>query len=143
MSTFITTTDYEASIHSEILDAIIRNDDDILEIIEEQAISEMTGYLSARYNCDDIFGKTGSARHSLILMFAKDITLYHLHSIHNPVKFPLIRKDRYDQAIEWLRAVRDGEINPTGLTLAANTDGDQGGQLNYAFASNTKRTNHF
>jgi phage gp36-like protein len=143
MSTFITSSDYDQAIHSEILDAITRNDSGIVGIIESQAIEEMAGYLSSRYDTASIFAATGSARHSLILMFAIDITLYHLHSIHNPVKFPQIRKDRYDRAIDWLVMVRSGEINPVGLTLAANSDGIQGGAQNFIMSSNTKRNNHF
>jgi phage gp36-like protein len=143
MNTFITETDYDAAIHAEILNAITREDSALLEIIENQAVEEMAGYLASRYDTDTIFSKTGSERHNLILMFAIDITLYHLHAIHNPVKFPLVRKDRYERAIEWLRQVRDGQINPTGLPLAVNDDGDQGGQVNYAMSSNTKRNNHY
>lgn len=143
MSTFINQDDYNSVIHQEILEAVIRNDYTILEVIEEQAISEMSGYLASRYDVDSIFDKTGDDRNSLILMFAKDITLYHLHAIYNPVKFPMIRKDRYEQAIEWLRQVRDGEINPTGLPLASNDDGDQGAQANFEMSSNTKRINHY
>lgn len=143
MSTFINQDDYNSVIHQEILEAVIRNDYTLLEVIEDQAVAEMSGYLASRYDVDTIFAQTGEDRNNLILMFAKDITLYHLHAIYNPVKFPMIRKDRYDQAIEWLRQVRDGEINPTGLPLATDDDGNEGGQINYEMSSNTKRNNHY
>ena len=48
MSKFITPQDYDASIHREILDALTRNDDAIIEICEDRAIAEMRGYLNAR-----------------------------------------------------------------------------------------------
>lgn len=44
MSKFITPQDYDASIHREILDALTRNDNAIIEICEDRAISEMRGY---------------------------------------------------------------------------------------------------
>ncbi len=143
MNTFITETDYDAAIHIEILNAITRTESGLLEIIEAQAVEEMAGYLASRYDTAAIFNKTGTERHSLLLMFAIDITLYHLHAIHNPVKFPLVRKDRYERAIDWLKQVQDGQINPTGLPLATSTNGDQGGAINYAIASNPKRNNHY
>lgn len=143
MCAFIEPADYDSSIHAEILTAITRQDDGILEIMEDQAIEEMTGYLAARYNTTDIFSKTGNDRHQLILMFAKDITLYHLHSIHNPVKMPQIRKDRYERAIAWLKEVQQGNISPSGLRLKENDDGDQGGATSFIMSSNDKRENHF
>ena len=41
MSKFITPEDYDASIHREILDALTRSDDTIIEICEDRAIAEM------------------------------------------------------------------------------------------------------
>ena len=52
MAKFITPEDYDASIHQEILDAVIRSDRQIVEICEDRAIAEMRGYLAARYDCD-------------------------------------------------------------------------------------------
>ena len=62
MSKFITPQDYDASIHREILDALTRNDNAIIEICEDRAISEMRGYLSTRYDADAIFKTEGAAR---------------------------------------------------------------------------------
>jgi len=143
MSAFITLSDYDAAIHAEILNAVTRQDDAILEIMEDQAVEEMKGYLSARYDTDEIFSQTGDDRHQLIKMFCIDITLYHLHSIHNPQKFPQVRIDRYNRAIEWLKGVQKGDINPDGLTLKENADGDQGGATSFSMDSNQKRINHF
>ena len=66
MSKFITPQDYDASIHREILDALTRNDDAIIEICEDRAISEMRGYLSARYDADTIFKAEGTDRKSVV-----------------------------------------------------------------------------
>lgn len=139
MSTFIVTTDYDASINSEILNAITRSDPAIIEVAEDRAIEEMKGYLTSRYDVDNIFNKTGSARHNLVLMFAIDMALYHLHSIHNPAKLPEIRVQRYERAIEWLKQVSKGMINPEGLPIL--TLQDEKGQL--LFGSNPKRGNHY
>lgn len=119
MSQFINTTDYDASIHKEILDSLLRTDaptydPEIVEICEDRTIAEMRGYLSKTYDCDAIFTATGKDRHPLILMFATDITIYHIFCQHNPYKISQVRKDRYDRAIEWLKGVMNGDITIDG-----------------------------
>ena len=81
MAEFINPDDYDASIHREILDSIIRQDEAVLEICEDQAIAQMKSYLGSRYDCEKIFSARGKDRNALILMFAIDITLYHVCSI--------------------------------------------------------------
>lgn len=46
MSQFIDIKDYDASLHREILDALVRDDETLVEICEDRAIAEMRGYLS-------------------------------------------------------------------------------------------------
>lgn len=74
MSQFIELTDYDASIHREILDALTREDESIVEICEDRTLAEMRGYLSRRYDCDRLFAATGRERNQLVLMMAVDIT---------------------------------------------------------------------
>ena len=50
MSQFINLEDYDASIHREILDALTRTDDSLIEICEDRAVAEMRSYLSKRYD---------------------------------------------------------------------------------------------
>lgn len=145
MSQFIETTDYDATVHRELLDAVTRQDEAIIEICEDRAISEMKGYLSRRFDIAAIFAATGNSRHQLILMFCLDMAVYHIFCIHNPQKLGQIRKDRYDRAIEWLKQVGnpnnplpvDGlPLNSAALLPDANT-------TPYVMSSNTKRNNHF
>lgn len=139
MSTFITSTDYDASIRSEILDAITRSDAAIVEIAEDRAIEEIKGYLSGRYQVEEIFAKTGGNRHPLILMFAIDITIYHLHSAANSVKIPENRTNRYNRAISWLDRVAKGYISPSDLPVLAPAET----RGNILRGGNEKRNNHF
>lgn len=127
MSQFITTADYDATIHREILDALLRKDSDaydpqIVEICEDRAISEMRSYLNKTYDCDKIFSATGADRHPLILMFAVDITVFHIFCQHNPYKMSKIRQDRYDRAIEWLKGCMKGDIVIDGAPLLPDSD---------------------
>lgn len=111
MSEFIQTSDYNASIHREIIETITRGDDEVVEICEDRAVDEMRSYLSGRYDCDAIFAARGVERNTLILMMAIDITMYHIFSIHNPQKLSQVRVDRYNRAVEWLKAVASGKIS--------------------------------
>lgn len=132
MSQFITPEDYDASIHREILDALLRHDSDvsdsaIVEICEDRAVAEMRCYLDKYYDCDAIFSATGSDRNALILMMAIDISVYHIFCQHNPYKMSEIRKERYNRAVEWLKAVAAAKITIDGAprlpeeTLQANS----------------------
>lgn len=115
MATFINIEDYDASIHREILDSLLRADSEsydpqIIEICEDRAIAEMKSYLNKTYNVEAIFNATGTDRNALVLMFALDIAIYHIFCQHNPYKMSQVRQDRYDRAIEWLKGVMRGDI---------------------------------
>lgn len=137
MQNFIGIKDYDATIHREILDSLLRQgtadyDPQIIEICEDRAVAEMRGYLDKKYDCDAIFKAQGDARHPLILMFALDITVFHIFCQHNPYKISKIRQDRYDRAIEWLKGVMKGDITIAGApTLPAEqVEGNSPWQVN-------------
>lgn len=122
MQNFISLEDYDASIHREILDSLLRQgtsdyDPQIIEICEDRAVSEMKSYLNKKYDCQAIFSQTGAERHPLILMFALDIAIYHIFCQHNPYKMSKIREDRYERATTWLKGVMKGDITVEGAPL--------------------------
>ena len=125
MSLFIKTTDYDATIHREILNSLLRADSDdydseIIEICEDRAIAEMRSYMNKTYDCDAIFSARGDNRHPLVLMFAIDISVYHIFCQHNPFKLSKIREDRYKRAIEWLKGIMEGDITIDGAPLLSD-----------------------
>lgn len=138
MSAFINLTDYDASIHAEILDAVTRSDSSIVEICEDRAIEQMKGYLQARYDCDAIFSATGTDRNQLVLMMAIDISLYHILCAHNPQKLSPMRQDRYDRALEWLKKVSENKLTIAGAQQLQESEQVPTG----LFGSNPKRTQH-
>ena len=140
MSKFIELSDYDASIHREILDALTREDDAVVEICEDRAVAEMRCYLSRRYDCDKIFTATGDKRNQLVLMMAIDIAVYHIFSIHNPQKMSQIRKDRYERAVEWLKQVAAFKITIDGAPKLPEEEQKQNSP--WLMSSNPKRTNH-
>ena len=141
MSRFIELTDYDASIHREILDALTRDDETVVEICEDRAIAEMRCYLSRRYDCDKIFSATGTSRNQLVLMMAIDIAVYHIFCIHNPQKLSQMRKERYERAVEWMKAVAAEEISIDGAPLLP--EAERAANASFRVRSNPKRECHW
>lgn len=141
MSQFVQLSDYDATIHREILDALTRTDMAVVEICEDRAIAEMRCYLSKRYDCDAIFSATDEDRLQLVLMMVIDIAVYHIFCIHNPQKLSQLRKDRYERAVEWMKAVANEEISIEGAPLL--DDDARASKAPFRFKSNPKRENHF
>ncbi len=139
MSQFVDIKDYDASVHREILDALVRDDETLVEICEDRAIAEMRGYLSKRYDCNSIFSASGEERNQLILMMVIDIAVYHIFCIHNPQKLSQVRKDRYERAVEWMKAVAAEEVSIDGAPLLSEEDRARKSAL--MFKSNPKRIN--
>lgn len=127
MSLFISTQDYDATIHREILNSLLRSDSEeqdaaIIEVCEDRAIAEMRSYMNKFYDCDAIFSAEGDDRHPLVLMFAIDISVYHIFCQHNPFKLSKIREERYKRAIEWLKGIMEGDITIDGAPLLPESE---------------------
>jgi phage gp36-like protein len=140
MSMFLTQTDYKTLIQDHILSQVINDDVELLDQAELMAISEMESYLSARYDTQAIFAATGTNRHQALVMFALDMTIYHLHSRVSPRNISQLREERYNRAIEWLQNVAKGKLNP-GLPILKNEDGEQTSVIKWG--SNDKLTHQF
>ena len=141
MSRFVELTDYDASIHRDILDALVRGDETDHEASEGRAKAERGVNLSKRYDCDKIFSATGTNRNQLVLMMVIDIAVYHIFCIHNPQKLSQIRKDRYERAVEWMKAVAAEEISIEGAPLLPEEE--RAGKSSFHIQSNPKRVNHW
>lgn len=139
MDTFLSQTDYKTLIQDHVLNQVINNDPALLDDAELMAISEMEGYLGARYDTQAIFSKTGNDRHKALVMFALDMTLYHLHSRVSPRNISQLRVDRYNRAIEWLQNVVNGALNPD-LPHKTTDEGEYVSNIRYG--SNDK-FNHY
>lgn len=137
---FLDVSELSSHVRSESLASIIRDDEAIAQAAIDGAISEAKGYLS-RFDTAIIFGATTDDRHQLLVIFLKDIAVWHLVNICNPNIDLKLRKDRYDRAIKWLEGVQKGDIVPD-LPLAVDEEGVTTGDI-IMYGSNAKRTNHF
>lgn len=145
MSTFIQLSDYDSTIHKDILDSLLRGDasenSTIIDDCQLQAIAEMKSYMNKVYDVEKIFGAQGNERHPLVLMMAKDIATYHIFCIHNPYKMSQIRKDRYERAIDWLKGVAKGDITIDGAPRLPEEEAAE--KSPWQVENNELRTTHF
>lgn len=81
----------------------------------------------------------GDNRNPLLVMYTTDIALYHLLARINPRNIPELRERRFEDALAWLRQLKEGEINAF-MPLAQDEDAQN---LAVRFGSNTKRQHDF
>lgn len=105
------------------------------------ATEEAKGYLTD-YDVTAIFAATDDDRNPILLLYVKDIAVWHFIQLSNPGVEMEARKTRYEFAIKWLQKIQDGKTNPSLPTIAPPVDGsDQ--QIQVKWGGNTKRKNNF
>lgn len=135
---FITTNDLLTAIYPEQLEAITRQDDALPQFAIDTAVEEMQGYLSPKYDVTVIFAKEGVDRKKILVTFCRDIAIFHMINISNPGVDYKSKEARYNRAIEWLKHVQSGKVNPPDLTL---NDEEEDNEI--LMQSNIKRTQHY
>ncbi len=144
MGRFLTNNDYNSIVRSEILEILIEysgnpdeNIDDSEKLLraEDMAIAQLRNYLSGRYDVTVVFSATEADRNAYIIMIAIDCTLYHLYSALSPDKIPSIRSERYQDALNWLKDVANGNIKADLPRYVAN------GSEKFDFRISSERTN--
>ncbi|MDX9747418.1 MAG: DUF1320 family protein [Paludibacter sp.] len=119
------------------IEAISDGDDTMLQAAIDAAIAEAKGYLRA-YDIAAELAKVGAARNALLVIFVKDIAVWHFVNICHVNTSLELRQDRYERAVAWLKAVQKGEVKPDLAELEAE---NQTAIITYS--SNTKRDNHY
>lgn len=144
MNNFIQITDYDATIHREILDSLLREEagsSATVEVCENRAIATVRSLIGNRYDCDAIFAATGDQRNVIILKVCLDIAVYEIFCQHNPYKMSKIREDRYKDAMTFLREVRDFDASIDGAPLLPEET--QADNSRWQIESDSLRATHF
>lgn len=144
MNNFIQITDYDATIHREILDSLLREEagsSATVEVCENRAIATVRSLIGKRYDCDAIFAATGDQRNVIILKVCLDIAVYEIFCQHNPYKMSKIREDRYKDAMTLLREVRDFDASIDGAPLLPEET--QADNSLWQIESDSLRATHF
>lgn len=110
---FLRDTDYDDQIRAELRAVIDPTQDSTqLRAAELKALSQMKKYLSSRYDIFAIFAvptdDAEDTRDAFIVMTLVDIVLYHIWSKERG-RMPQVRNDRYQDALDWLKTVGNGE----------------------------------
>lgn len=135
---FLDKKDLQSHLRGELAELITRGDDAIITAAIDGAIAEVEGYLGL-YDTEKIFGAKGKDRHDLLLIFTKDIAVYHLINMTSPGIHYEHRETRYNRAIKWLTGVMQGDVTPR---LPRKEESGQHNGLIY-HSSNPKREQHF
>ncbi len=137
---FITKEELSTHLYEENINIISRENETILQAAIDGAIVEAQGYLAA-YDIEAIFSAEGGDRNALLLIFLKDIAVWHFVVLSNAGTELELREKRYDRAIAWLKDVQRGNITPN-LPIIIEEDGDKATATIIA-GSNPKRNQHF
>lgn len=140
--TFITPEELETHLYKESIEVISREDTTILSAAIDAAVQEAYGYLGA-YDREKIFEATGSQRNALLLIFVKDIAVWHFVNLCNAGTDLKLRQDRYERAVAWLRQVQKSDIKPNLPVIDEDGDGKPDAAGEYIHGSNPKRNQHF
>lgn len=123
---FITKDEMKSVIRKNHLDSIIDDDDTIVLMAINAAISEVKSRLTPgttrewfdgrpRYDVEAIFGADGEGRHPLILEITKIVAVWWLIIRANAGVYYEEARQRYDRAMNFLKELSTGEANDTTL----------------------------
>lgn len=135
---FLTSEELKTHLYGENVAAITRSNETITAAAIDGAIAETKGYLGA-YDTNAIFSASGANRNGLLLIFVKDIAVWHLIVLANPGIDYESREKRYNSAIAWLKGVQKGAIQPDLPKLEISES--KPGPISYG--SNQKRIQHY
>ena len=136
---FITTEDLRTHYYDEHANIITRDDDTIITAAIDGAIQEAKGYLGA-YDREAVFAKVDQERNALLLIFVKDIAVWHFINLCNAGTELALRESRYNRAIDWLKSVQRGDVSPD---LPKKEEPGKPTSGNIIFGSNAKKNQHF
>ena len=147
---FLTQAELKSHLYDEQVGEIVRGDTAIVPAAIDAGILEMKGYLAA-YDTTTIFGQTGTDRNALVLLFLKDIVVWHIITLCAPDLEYKLREERYKRAVQWLRDVQSRKNLPglpvitTGDSAVSGTVTHSGGYGGFnaagTWGSNRKRNN--
>lgn len=138
---FLTPAELISHLYNEVVNEIGRNDTAIAQGAIDAATEEARGYLTA-YDITAIFSATGSNRNPILLLYIKDIAVWHFIQLSNPNVEMELRLERYEKAVKWLEKVQAGKTNPSLPLPAAPGDGSDANNF-LKWGSNTQRKNYY
>jgi hypothetical protein len=135
---FLSTEELYTHLHDETVDVISRYTEAIPIAAIDAAVAEAKSYLAA-YDANAVFTAAGNDRNPLLLLFVKDMAVWHFVNLGNACVDLELREKRYNSAIGWLKAVQKGDLEPD-LPPKPESENPVGAIV---YGSNLKREQHF
>ena len=114
--------DFNTHLYQEVITAIERGTDGILEKSIKAAELQAKGYLS-RYDIAALFAAVDPDRDEMLLMYLKDLAIWHFIVLANPSVNIDFHEMRYDQALKELGKIQSGKVVPFGWLPATTPEG--------------------
>ncbi|MDR0937981.1 MAG: DUF1320 domain-containing protein [Mediterranea sp.] len=113
---FITQEDY-IQVGGDALTILQQNSAEKRALAERRALARIADALRGRYDIDSTFAAEGEDRDEVLVGYAIDMALYYLVGAM-PGKMGLeVRRERYKEALEYLRDIQDGKVMPDIPTI--------------------------
>jgi len=137
---FLTSEEIFTHLYPETITAISGDDDRLLTAAISGGQAEAKGYLHA-FDTDAIFNASEESRDALLLIWVKDIAVWHYINIANPSVDYEAKERRYNSAIAWLKGVQKGSIVPD-FPVRIDATGAVENNTQFRFSSNPRRNQH-
>lgn len=142
---FIKELDYSMQIKTEIIKLLTSNNEDWylapnLIRAEQTAIRQITNWIGQRYDCSAIFDGNNTNRDEYIITITIDVALYHLYSQTGNKDIPEHRQQRYQDVLDWIKAVSSGSIL---ADLPTVEDDGTGTASDFMFQSRTPQNHKY
>lgn len=135
MNAFISPSEIYTHLYEDTVNAISGDDISMLTTAIAAAIGEIKGSLS-KFDTDKLFNAIGDNRNPLLVLWVKDVAVWHYINIANPGVDYEVRRQRYERVCNLLRYTQRGEYLPDfPLKDIPNT-------TDFKIGSNPKRGNH-
>lgn len=109
---FLLPAELSTHLFAEVSAEINRDDASRMQTAIDAAVAEALGYLTA-YDTEVIFSAEEDGRNPILLLYVKDIAVWHFIQLANPGVDLQLRETRYEKAIAWLKDVQKGIANPS------------------------------
>jgi hypothetical protein len=133
--------DFNTHLYTELIDAIKRDDIGKLDKAIKAAEKQAKGYMS-RYDIDTMFAAVGDARDDMLLMYLKDLAVWHFIVIANPNINIEFHRERFEDAVTELGKIQSGKVVPYGWPPAEKPEGSNGNSF-IQVSSNPRRETRF
>lgn len=138
---FVNTSEIYTHLYPETIRTISGEDELMLTSAIKAAISEVKMYLHA-YDLNKLFGATGDDRDDALLLWVKNVAVWHYIVIANPNVDYEARERRYKYTIATLKEIQSGDAVPDGFPPKTDEDGNKTELNVMKVGSNPAREQH-